>query len=80
MARTASLLVAMVTLCLTVEAGAAEIGIKRLSRTLFQVEGGTGDQAWHIQYGDRAGGFFKITTLGGPGSTAYFSHGNWLCT
>ena len=67
---------------LAVNARAAGVEIKILSNRAFVVSGGTGGQVWHIQYGAGMGpGRLPgggVLFLAGPGSTAFFTHENWL--
>ena len=63
---------------LATEAAAGEITVTRPSRVLFEVGGGSGDKAWHIQYGTNPTPRATVLTLTGPGATAYFSHVGWL--
>lgn len=67
---------AMLPIFLAPCANAAEIRIERPSATELRISGGSGARAWHIQYGTRRD--YPVIALAGPGSTAYFSHGNWL--
>ncbi len=65
------------------EALAGEIKLTRPSPNIFEVSGGIGEKAWHIQYGtgvglDQRAPYTELLALAGPGSAAYFSHGNWL--
>jgi tetratricopeptide (TPR) repeat protein len=67
---------------LAVNAKAAGVEIKILSNRAFVVSGGTGGQVWHIQYGAGMGPGrlpgVGVLSLAGPGSTAFFTHENWL--
>ncbi len=61
------------------EATAGEIKINRPATVEFEIAGGGGANAWHIQYGTpTTGSRPKLIALPGPGTTAYFSHGVWL--
>jgi tetratricopeptide (TPR) repeat protein len=67
---------------LAVTARAAEVQITRIpDRAAFLVTGGTGAQAWHIQYGlGNNPGHPAPTTLSaaGPQNIAFFTHESWL--
>lgn len=56
---------------------AGKIEVRQLGNFLLEVSGGSGASAWHIRYGTQFHPA-KFKTLEGPGSTAYFSHYNWL--
>lgn len=61
---------------------AAQISVRQVGNQV-QVSGGTGSQAWHIQYGTTGYDFmprfgFKPVALDGPGPLAYFTNGTWL--
>ncbi|HEY2383063.1 MAG TPA: hypothetical protein VGK48_17945 [Terriglobia bacterium] len=67
---------------LAVNAKAADVQITVLPNHSINVSGGSGKQAWHIQYGARSGpgrlpGVGTLT-LSGPGDIAYFTHETWL--
>jgi tetratricopeptide (TPR) repeat protein len=56
---------------------AGEIEVRQINNFLLELSGGRGAGAWHIQYGTPSRPS-EFKTLAGPGSTAYFSHYNWL--
>jgi len=52
-----------------------------------RISGGSGDRAWHIQYGTNGSGVRVapgrlpgpgVLSLSGPGEIAFFTHDNWL--